>query len=127
MLVAVQLPDNLVIAEPGIQIGNRRPESSWRAAIMDGVEMPVDLFARADEHVLVAEQSPAAVKEGVSERASLRGSIWELLVNRVRDGLASMWIERKPTRSLAEMPSKRFPGRAPVPRTECHIRPDDRA
>ena len=125
MLVAVQLPDDLVITDAGIKIRDRRPESPRRAAIVDGIEVPVDPLARAHRHVVVAEQPPPAIQQGVSERASLRCSIRELLADRLRDVLASTRIERKPSGSLTEMPSQRFPGRAPVPRTECRIRRDD--
>ena len=42
MLVAIEFPDDLVIAAAWIEVGHLRPEHCWRTAVVYRIEVPVD-------------------------------------------------------------------------------------
>src|SRR5687767_4494316 len=45
MLMTIQLPDDLMVAEPRVEIGHARPELEGRTTPEHRVEMPVELRA----------------------------------------------------------------------------------
>jgi hypothetical protein len=48
MLMPVQLPDDLVVAESRIEVRDVGPESPRNPTVMDGIVVPIDLLAGAD-------------------------------------------------------------------------------
>ena len=70
--MAVQLPDDLVVAAGGIEIGDVGPEQERRAAIVNRIVMPVDDRARAKREIAIAEQIVAAGDDPLSAERGIR-------------------------------------------------------
>ena len=63
VLMAIELPDDLVIANLGIEVGHSGPEGSRGSAPVHGVEVPVGRATAGEREVAVPEQVVAASHE----------------------------------------------------------------
>ena len=55
--MTTELPDDLVVADGGIQVRHIRPERDRRTPVVNGVEMPIDVVAGLREiQSLIAEE-----------------------------------------------------------------------
>src|SRR5688500_2056675 len=56
VMMSIQIPDDLVIADRGIEVGHISPEDDGRAPVVHGIEMPVNLAsARSERQSSIAE------------------------------------------------------------------------
>jgi len=76
MLMAVQLPDDFVIAVLEIEIWDVRPEDGGGPAVVDRIEMPIDVPSRAGEsQILVTEHVVAAGENAVGAPRRVVGGV----------------------------------------------------
>lgn len=73
MLVAVQLPDHLVVADARVEVRHVGPEGERRPPIVDGIAVPVDVAvaARARERA-VSQQVVPPGEQGFRSRGGIR-------------------------------------------------------
>jgi hypothetical protein len=59
--MTTELPDDLVVADGGIQVRHVRPERGRRTAVVDRVEMPIDVVAglRESQSFIAQEVVPS--------------------------------------------------------------------
>jgi hypothetical protein len=61
--MAIELPDDLVIANPGIEVGHSGPEGSGGPTPVHGVEVPVSRATTDEREVAIPQQVVAACCE----------------------------------------------------------------
>jgi hypothetical protein len=76
VLVAIELPDDLVIAMGWIEVGDGRPEGIRHAATVHGIPVPVNGCARSREaKTAITEQIVDAVDDAIGARRGLAPGI----------------------------------------------------
>ena len=121
--MAVQLPDDLVIAAGRIEIRHLAPEQRRRDAVVDRIAMPVDRGRRrADDsgavegasagasggdgresQIAIAEQVQAPVRDGVGAPDGIGRGVGKAGADRPRDRLAHRRLDRPAARPRREM------------------------
>ena len=96
MLVSIEFPDDLVIAQVRVEIRNARPEALRRAASVHRVDMPIDgILAATEREVAVSEQVIAPASYLVGAANGILGGRREQAVYGARDAGTRSGIDEK--------------------------------
>ena len=82
VLMPIQFPDDLVIAARGIEKRDGRPESPRRAAVVDGIELPVrGLAVGGESEASIPEQIVGAGEQTIGASGGMAAAVRELRGN----------------------------------------------
>ena len=112
--MAIELPDDLVIANLGIEVGHSGPEGSRGSAPVHGVEVPVGRATAGEREVAVAEQVVAASHEPFTTADGFIQGAGESAPKRVDELLPARRINHEAGSPADEMCAHRRPGSRPV-------------
>ena len=106
MLMAIQLPDDLVIAARRIEVLDRGPKRVRHALPVDRVEMPVNApgapFRRTEFQAAIAKQIVSAAEDAVGPGCCVIGCVRKIIPDAVGELSSDAWREQKTLRRVSK-------------------------
>ena len=129
MLVAIDLPDDLVVARGGLEIRDGRPDCPRGATLMDRIQMPIDSCAgrylgtcRIEPQSGISQQVVLASENAVRPAGRLADAVWKRREDGVDEGPPQCGACHKSPRRVDQVPRQLAMGRLPVAAGERRAR-----